>query len=496
MTSSRILPYLLLAALGPLAVLLVPDSLRQIVVFGAAATAVGAVLLATERVLQQERGQAEEARVKEKREHQKRLRELADLVTQPAQRAQDGQRQRAQSSRALVELFDRIQERSRKSLEHLTRTQALVAAIGDDGREALSNLGQVVPSVLAVGEQVAPSARSFEDLSATTVEIESRVQELARASEETNRVLLGMDASLGQVQTSAQETSHISEDVTADAERGAEVVQRTISEINRIKESSLEAVTVISLLGSRIETIGQIVGVIEDVAEQTNLLALNAAIIAAQAGEQGRGFAVVADEIKDLAERAGASTREINELIRTVQNESRNAIAAVERGASLVDRGVDVSAEAERILRRIVDSSQRSTSMMSHIARITSSQSASSKQATLALASVTSAAAGLAPIPGKHARTVSTLHVQTRDLLQSIAAARKPAEKCMDTTRSCIERTARAQEAMVALGTFLAQVSQVQEEARELRSVLTGAEQDSLGRDLETLQQELRRRTE
>ena len=83
---------------------------------------------------------------------------------------------------------------------------------------------------------------------------------------------------------------------------------------------------VISNLGSRIEAIGQIVNVIDDVAEQTNLLALNAAIIAAQAGEQGKGFAVVADEIKDLAERAGASTREITDLIKTVQAESKNAI--------------------------------------------------------------------------------------------------------------------------------------------------------------------------
>ena len=75
----------------------------------------------------------------------------------------------------------------------------------------------------------------------------------------------------------------------------------------------------IANLGSRIDAIGQILNVIDDVAEQTNLLALNAAIIAAQAGEHGKGFAVVADEIKDLAERAGASTKEIAELIKTIQ---------------------------------------------------------------------------------------------------------------------------------------------------------------------------------
>src|SRR5690606_27869584 len=150
-----------------------------------------------------------------------------------------------------------------------------------------------------------------------------------------------------QVQSNANETARFSEEVARDAEMGAEAILKTIGEIYRIKESSQEAGSVISNPGSRVHAIGQIHNVIDDVAEQTNLLALNAAIIAAQAGEHGKGFAVVADEIKDLAERAGASTKEIADLIKTIQSESRNAIQAVERGAQNVDRGVQVSNDAE-----------------------------------------------------------------------------------------------------------------------------------------------------
>src|SRR5204862_523874 len=120
----------------------------------------------------------------------------------------------------------------------------------------------------------------------------------------------------------ANETARLAEEVTRAAGSGVDAINQTIEGINKIKDSSEDAVKVIASLGSKIGEIGKILNVIDDVAEQTNLLALNAAIIAAQAGEHGKGFAVVADEIKDLAERAGASTKEIAELIKGVQFES------------------------------------------------------------------------------------------------------------------------------------------------------------------------------
>ena len=112
--------------------------------------------------------------------------------------------------------------------------------------------------------------------------------------------------------------------------------------------------------GQAVMEIGAILDVIDDVAEETNLLALNAAIIAAQAGEHGRAFSVVAEEIKELADRVLASTKEIGGLIKSVQDESDNAVGAIEVGSRSVGNGVELSADAGLSLEEITRSSRES----------------------------------------------------------------------------------------------------------------------------------------
>jgi methyl-accepting chemotaxis protein len=220
---------------------------------------------------------------------------------------------------------------------------------------------EVAENVGELAQSVRETVSSIEEMAYSIKEVAKNVDALSLTAEETSSSMNQMDVSIDQVQSNANETARLSEEVAQDAEKGAEAILKTISEIYRIKESSQEAVAVISNLGSRIEAIGNILDVIDDVAEQTNLLALNAAIIAAQAGEHGKGFAVVADEIKDLAERAGASTKEIAELIKTIQSESKNAASAPSSAARHnVDRGVEVSNEAERALKKILESARRS----------------------------------------------------------------------------------------------------------------------------------------
>ncbi len=312
-----------------------------------------------------------------------------------------------------VETLTSSAEESSSSILEMTATNDEVA----------ENVGELAGSVRE-------TVSSIEEMAYSIKEVAKNVDALSLTAEETSSSMNQMDVSIDQVQSNANETARLSEEVALDAEKGAEAILKTISEIYRIKESSQEAVAVISNLGSRIEAIGQIVNVIDDVAEQTNLLALNAAIIAAQAGEQGKGFAVVADEIKDLAERAGASTREITDLIKTVQAESKNAINAVERGAHNVDRGVEVSNEAERALKKILESSQKSTNMVRAIARATVEQAKGSKQVTDAI--------------GRIAETVQQIAAATAEQARGSELIMKSAEKMRLITQH-VERSSQEQ---------------------------------------------------
>lgn len=318
--------------------------------------------------------------------------------------------------------------------------------------EVAENIGELASSVR---EMVA----SIEEMAFSIREVATNVDELSLTAEETSSSMNQMDVAIDQVQSNADETSRLSEEVARDAEQGAESILKTMGEIYRIKESSQEALGVINSLGSRIDAIGEILNVIDDVAEQTNLLALNAAIIAAQAGEHGKGFAVVADEIKDLAERAGASTKEIADLIKTIQAESKNAINAVEQSSQNVDRGVEVSNEAERALKKILESSQKSTNMVRAIARATVEQAKGSKQVTDAISRI--------------AETVQQVAAATAEQARGSELIMKNGEK-MRTISQQVERSSQEQsrgskritDAIESINSMVGQLNQAQHDYR------------------------------
>ncbi|MDJ0765015.1 MAG: methyl-accepting chemotaxis protein [Myxococcota bacterium] len=379
---------------------------------------------------------------------------LRDLVAS----AEDSIANLAQSFDEQRGVTDQATQAMKEASSSLKEIASNVEALAESAEESSSSIlemtttnEEVAENMLIMGNSVRETVSSIGEMAYSIKEVAGNIDALSATTEETSSAINEMDTSIDQVQSNADETTSISGDVSKDAERGADAISKTLETINRIKDSSQIAVEVISSLGQKIEEIGQILNVIDDVAEQTNLLALNAAIIAAQAGEHGKGFAVVADEIKELAERSGVSTKEIAELIKAIQSESRNAIAAVEQGNSNVDEGVNVSAEAEQALRKILESAKRSTNMMRAIARATVEQSRGSKQVTDAISRI--------------AETVQQIAGATSDQARGSELIIKGAEKMRSITqhveRSTSEQAKGGRQVTKAIETISQMVNQL-----------------------------------
>jgi methyl-accepting chemotaxis protein len=316
---------------------------------------------------------------------------------------------------------------------------------------------EVAESMFNLAASVQQTATSIEEMTFSVKEVAKNIEALSGTAEETSSAMNEMDISIQQVENNANETAQLSEEVVWAAEGGVDAINQTMEVINLIKQSAADAVAVISRLGGRIDQIGKILSVIDDVSEQTNLLALNAAIIAAQAGEHGKGFAVVADEIKDLAERSATSTKEIAEIIKSVQRESKNAVQAVQRSSKSVDDGVRVSHQAEDALKRISDAARRSTQMVREIARATVEQTKGSKQVTDAINVV--------------ATTVQQVATATAEQARGAEQIMRSAEKMKAITRhverSTQEQTRGSRQITRAIETISEMVNQLNEAHRE-----------------------------
>jgi methyl-accepting chemotaxis protein len=243
------------------------------------------------------------------------------------------------------------------SVEESSSSVLELGAAGDELNETASVLGGKVEDVSGSIEQMVRSVK----------QVGSSSEGLAEAAAETSASMEEMASAMRAVDTTAEMTANLSREVVSVAESGQKKVAQTINGMEAIRDATDAAERVIHGLGARTKEIGAILDVIDDVADETNLLALNAAIIAAQAGEHGRAFSVVADEIKELADRVLASTKEIGGLIRAVQDESNNAIGAIEEGSRSVASGVELAADAGISLEAITASSRESGTHISEI---------------------------------------------------------------------------------------------------------------------------------
>jgi len=238
---------------------------------------------------------------------------------------------------------------------------------------------QVARSMDYLFQSVEKTSSSTTEMDASMREMSNRTDVLAGIGDEVLSFVAEMDSTVEELRQNSQSTAEISRQVREDAEGGGEAVKRTLEGISLSDELTSRAAETLDELQRSVGQISQILNVIEEVTNRTNLLALNAAIIAAQAGEHGAGFTVVADEIRELADRTRGSTKEIGEIIKKVQNGSRQAVQRMHEGVAKVRDNVKLAQEASQSLSKIVGSSATSYEMSTKISRALDDQAKASR---------------------------------------------------------------------------------------------------------------------
>ncbi|MDB5892860.1 MAG: chemotaxis protein [Rhodoferax sp.] len=288
----------------------------------------------------------------------------AEDLQQEAKRVNDA------NQAAILRLMNELQTVAEGDLtQEATVTEDITGAIADSVNYTVEELRLLVGSVQNTATRVAQTTALVDS---TSTELLAASTEQLREIRETGRSVLDMASRINEVSSQAQESASVARQSLQAADSGLQAVQNAIGGMNSIRDQIQETSKRIKRLGESSQEIGEITELISDITEQTNVLALNAAIQAASAGEAGRGFSVVAEEVQRLAERSADATRQIAALVKAIQTDTQDAVAAMERSTQGVVAGAQLSDSAGTALTEIDRVSRRLAELIEQISSATS----------------------------------------------------------------------------------------------------------------------------
>ncbi len=252
-----------------------------------------------------------------------------------------------------------------------TVSEDITGAIADSVNYTVEELAVLVRRINDAAERVTRASNAAQS---TSNDLLAATQVQSDQIQNANAVVLEMANSMKTVSSSALESARVARASLDAAQKGAAAVSNSIAGMNEIRTQIQETSKRIKRLGESSQEIGEIVELISDITEQTNVLALNAAIQAASAGEAGRGFSVVAEEVQRLAERSGEATKQIAAIVKTIQTDTHDAVAAMEYSTQGVVEGAKLSDAAGQALNEISSVSQDLARLIQAISTDTQAQ--------------------------------------------------------------------------------------------------------------------------
>ncbi len=327
---------------------------------------------------------------------------------------------------AILRLLDELADLADGDLTTTaTVTEDFTGAIADSINYTIDQLRVLVSRINDTSVNVAAAAEETQQTALHLAEAsEHQAQEIAGASAAVNEMAVTID----QVSANAAESAGVAERSVSIASNGAKVVQNTINGMDTIREQIQETSKRIKRLGESSQEIGDIVSLINDIADQTNILALNAAIQASMAGEAGRGFAVVADEVQRLAERSATATKQIEALVKTIQNDTNEAVISMEQTTSEVVRGARLAQDAGVALEEIESVSANLAELIQNISNAARQQAASAGHISNTMNVIQEITSQTSAGTGATASAIGNLAGMAIKLRESVAGFKLPEE--------------------------------------------------------------------